>query len=106
MLLAQVGQVMEIIQQDPNKSHMSVPEIEGTEHQFDGPLTLPSKSVVRESDFITDIYDLRCGELRCSNLFSTLIPPFVFTSSPLTTLPVSHHSLSLSIKTQLLTLHS
>jgi hypothetical protein len=42
MLLAQVGHVMEIIQQDPNKSHMSVPEIEGTEHQFDGPLTLPS----------------------------------------------------------------
>jgi hypothetical protein len=37
MLLAQVGQVMEIIQQDPNKSHMSVPEIEGTEHHLTAP---------------------------------------------------------------------
>lgn len=34
MLLAQVGQVMEIVQMDPSKSHMTVPEIEGEEQHW------------------------------------------------------------------------
>jgi hypothetical protein len=54
MLLAKVAQVMEILQEDPSKSHMTVPEIKGTVHQLlPSGSTLPFSAIILPPRIVT-----------------------------------------------------